>query len=299
MNNIKTGTFIRERRKELGLTQKELAERLHITDRAVSKWERGLSAPDIGVLESLAEALDVSVVEILEGAQDETVRQSGEEERNRRVIRYSGEEVARKVKHVRKASFTILLTCLAVALFGIFILCRSGRWFVIDQIPSPDGTARATVYRKALEGGGFSMEDATSLILKKGEEDGVWRINYGDCTYQGLWWAPDGRKYVLALDYGDESYLALAWLDRNSESNLNAYLSMGVEATELRKCGYAAGAGAFPNIEYQFLQWGLNSTSMLIYYSFEDAEDTLHDGYFWYDCEKGEVNAILEMDFQA
>lgn len=41
MDNIKTGALISERRKEKGLTQRELAERLHVTDRAVSKWERG------------------------------------------------------------------------------------------------------------------------------------------------------------------------------------------------------------------------------------------------------------------
>lgn len=43
MDNTKTGALIRERRKEKGLTQRELAERLHVTDRAVSKWERGVS----------------------------------------------------------------------------------------------------------------------------------------------------------------------------------------------------------------------------------------------------------------
>lgn len=42
MDNTKTGALIRERRKEKGLTQRELAERLHVTDRAVSKWERGV-----------------------------------------------------------------------------------------------------------------------------------------------------------------------------------------------------------------------------------------------------------------
>ena len=43
MDNIKTGAFIRELRKEKNMTQKELADLLHITDRAVSKWERGVS----------------------------------------------------------------------------------------------------------------------------------------------------------------------------------------------------------------------------------------------------------------
>ena len=44
MDNIKTGNLIKELRKEKGMTQKDLADKLHITDRAVSKWERGLCA---------------------------------------------------------------------------------------------------------------------------------------------------------------------------------------------------------------------------------------------------------------
>ena len=64
MDNLQTGAFIWELRKEQGMTQKELADRLHITDRAVSKWERGLCAPDISLLESLAETLGVSILEL-------------------------------------------------------------------------------------------------------------------------------------------------------------------------------------------------------------------------------------------
>lgn len=67
MDNKLTGAFISERRKELGFNQKQLAERLNVTDKAVSKWETGRSAPDISMLEPLAEALDISVVEILKG----------------------------------------------------------------------------------------------------------------------------------------------------------------------------------------------------------------------------------------
>lgn len=67
MDNKLTGAFISQRRKELGLNQKQLAERLNITDKAVSKWETGRSAPDISMLEPLAEVLDISVVEILKG----------------------------------------------------------------------------------------------------------------------------------------------------------------------------------------------------------------------------------------
>ena len=57
MDNITTGSFIKELRKEKNMTQKQLADHLHITDRAVSKWERGVCAPDISLLEPLAEIL--------------------------------------------------------------------------------------------------------------------------------------------------------------------------------------------------------------------------------------------------
>jgi transcriptional regulator with XRE-family HTH domain len=59
--------FISQTRKEQGLTQKELAEKLGVTDKAVSKWERGLSCPDISLLMDLSDALGVTVSELLQG----------------------------------------------------------------------------------------------------------------------------------------------------------------------------------------------------------------------------------------
>lgn len=59
--------FISSRRREKGLTQRQLAERLHVSDKAVSKWERALSLPDIALLEPLADALGVTVTELLRG----------------------------------------------------------------------------------------------------------------------------------------------------------------------------------------------------------------------------------------
>lgn len=67
MDALKTGKFIAEKRKEKGLRQQDLADKLHITDKAVSKWERGLACPDVSLLVPLAEALDVSVMELLKG----------------------------------------------------------------------------------------------------------------------------------------------------------------------------------------------------------------------------------------
>ena len=67
MNNIKTGQFISEKRKALGLTQQELAEKLQITNKAVSNWETGDGMPDVQLLTPLANELGVTVDEILNG----------------------------------------------------------------------------------------------------------------------------------------------------------------------------------------------------------------------------------------
>ena len=61
MDREMLGRFIAQRRKELNLTQRELAEALHVTDKAVSKWERGLSYPDVTLLQPLAAALGLRV----------------------------------------------------------------------------------------------------------------------------------------------------------------------------------------------------------------------------------------------
>lgn len=61
MNNNTIGKLIAELRKEKGMTQKELAEKLNITDRAVSKWERGICCRDISLLEDLSKILDIPI----------------------------------------------------------------------------------------------------------------------------------------------------------------------------------------------------------------------------------------------
>ena len=65
MDAQKFGQFIASVRKEHHMTQSELARKLHVTDKAVSRWERGLGFPDIGTIQPLADALDLSVSELM------------------------------------------------------------------------------------------------------------------------------------------------------------------------------------------------------------------------------------------
>ena len=77
MNCAKVGALIASLRREKGLTQKQLADALHISDKTVSKWERGLGCPDVSLLRALAAALGVELSRLLEGALGESRADSG------------------------------------------------------------------------------------------------------------------------------------------------------------------------------------------------------------------------------
>ena len=66
MDAKKFGSFLATLRKERGLTQAELAGKLQITDKAVSRWERGIGLPDISMLEPLSAALQITVLELVD-----------------------------------------------------------------------------------------------------------------------------------------------------------------------------------------------------------------------------------------
>ena len=70
MDAKRTGRFICANRTKHGLSQKELADMLNITDKAVSKWERGISFPDISMLIPLSEILEVSLYDLLSGGEE-------------------------------------------------------------------------------------------------------------------------------------------------------------------------------------------------------------------------------------
>lgn len=116
MDKEKFGKFVATVRKEKGLTQKELAQILNLSDKAVSKWERGLSFPDISVLEPLAEIMEVSVLEMLRGErikEERTLSVMEAEEVLDQSISISGAEINRN--HV-KNKFIIIICCILLML---------------------------------------------------------------------------------------------------------------------------------------------------------------------------------------
>ena len=118
MDNIKTGSLIKELRIEKELTQKELAEKLSVSTAAVSKWENGKGFPDISILEPLSAELGISIAELIKG---EKMPENFESESLAKdIIEISKKEI--KFEKARQIFITaaFLATILIVNIFVIF-----------------------------------------------------------------------------------------------------------------------------------------------------------------------------------
>ena len=123
MDQIKIGRFIAERRRLQGLTQAQLAEKLNITDRAVSKWETGRSLPDATLMLALCEILGISVNELLSG---EKVTMENNQEKNEQLLLEMAKEIERKNKTIWSAMWIIM----TVSIIGLFAGLFAAAFFV-------------------------------------------------------------------------------------------------------------------------------------------------------------------------
>ena len=114
MDSIQFGAFVAQLRKESGLTQRELADRLHVTDKAVSKWETGKGFPDLKLLEPLAQALGVSLVELLQGERSP---------RENLTVAEADQLAAQAMEQSQKATARRYLKLLRWLLTGVALWC--------------------------------------------------------------------------------------------------------------------------------------------------------------------------------
>lgn len=115
MDKEKFGAFVARLRKDRGLTQKELADQLFVSNKAVSKWETGVSIPDVGLLIPLAEALGVTVTELLSG---ERQSQPMDAEQVEKVVKKAivyAEETPRRSRQENRRLGLVYGVCLLIA----------------------------------------------------------------------------------------------------------------------------------------------------------------------------------------
>ena len=158
MDKEKFGEFICKLRKEKGMTQQELGNKLHLTSKTISKWEEGLSFPDICILQDISQTLDVSVLELLNG--ERSIEMEISNETANKIIEGTvnhSEQLIKKLR--RRLAITIaliigllpllLMFFLNVCLYLVkdekslddalltlaFIIIAASTWFIMCSIP--------------------------------------------------------------------------------------------------------------------------------------------------------------------
>lgn len=118
----KTGAFIAQLRKEHNLTQKELAEKINVTDKAISRWETGKGFPEVSLLLPLADTLNISVNELL----------TGEKVEKEKIIDNSNKVIVETIKKSNR-EFNIL----SIVIFVIFFIVQLAIYYGVPLTAGP------------------------------------------------------------------------------------------------------------------------------------------------------------------
>ena len=131
MDQLKIGKFIAECRKQKNLTQMQLAEKLGITDKAISKWERGIAMPDSSIMLELCDILSISVNELLSG---EKISMENNSQKNEQLLLDMAKELERKNKTIWSSMWAIMIVSMTALFAGILIaafLIPEGIWQLV------------------------------------------------------------------------------------------------------------------------------------------------------------------------
>ena len=132
MDQKKTGSFLRELRKEKQLTQEQLAERFGVTSRSVSRWETGSNMPDLSILVELADFYDVDIRDIIDGERKGEDMNKEEKERLQLVADYA--ETEKNTLLMRLRIFSIVGLVSLIAGLVMLVISRDNNLPVYDYL---------------------------------------------------------------------------------------------------------------------------------------------------------------------
>lgn len=220
MDAVKTGQMIRQARTARGMTQKQLADALHLSDRTVSKWERGAGFPDVSLLEPLADTLGLTVQSLLRGEADTEAAARSRDDTLRAALRLLTEQSRRAVRHnvSRILASAVLLAFLGYLLYGVLEL--SGAFLKPVQLEVP-----AVLYRDgAVAGETIVTIDGTLRTAGTPSFEGRFVIPQAQATMQNdvtafiEWDSPQqgcqtirfARPGTLGVDAGIQQHLYIS-----------------------------------------------------------------------------------------
>ena len=131
MDSVKIGKFIAECRRAENLTQAQLAEKLNITDRAVSKWENGRAMPDTSIMLELCDILKITVNDLLSG---EKISMENNDQKNEQLLLEMAKELETKNKTIWNAMWAIMTVSFIGLIGGLALIAffmPEGPWMLV------------------------------------------------------------------------------------------------------------------------------------------------------------------------
>ncbi|MBQ9117667.1 MAG: helix-turn-helix transcriptional regulator [Clostridia bacterium] len=180
-----TGKFIQERRKAQGLTQAELAEKISVSEKTVSKWECGKGFPDTSLMLPLCEALAISANELLSG------KLLGEKE-----YKTSAEEHLILLKNQQQKLYKHLFV-IEWVLLGIAVLVLIGGGALIEYLPMPIG------WQWTIMGVGLLILIVAIFFATRIERN----VGFFECAHCKHKYIPSYGKMILAMHVGTTRYM--------------------------------------------------------------------------------------------
>ena len=134
MDMKKIGSFLKALRKEKGLTQEQLAEKLGVAGRTVSRWETASNMPDLSILIQLAEFYDIEVGEILDGERKDIIMDKEVKETLTKIADYSNDE-KQKAVNVYKFSLMVMFFVGFIIVMIEFAMLVDFRYIIAESLP--------------------------------------------------------------------------------------------------------------------------------------------------------------------
>ncbi len=270
MDLVKIGKYIAEKRKNLGMTQKQLAEKIGMSDKSVSKWERGVCLPDVSLYFDLCSLLGISINEFLAG--EDIVHENIEKKSEENIISVVTES-KQKQKRLKFIICALLIpSILTMSLIAAFLYrAHKPRNFItpvaensvemqtVNLIAGPDGAnayqftttdqyARLKIY--------YSEYHKGKLLNKEPIE-----IGFDDMD------SPKNGGIIIVPDFDHAVVKLVVWTDEGSKASVDLPLMEGVEGREYYISAQSRIVGE-PEIIYDFedvlLGWTYNKDEVKV-----------------------------------
>lgn len=315
MDREMLGRFIAQRRRELNLTQRELAEALHVTDKAVSKWERGMGCPDISLLEPLAAALELSVDQLLtyQTAPAELEPEPAEEPVTSQAVQAVLDLTLaeRRARRMRRWIIGLAVPLALIVLAVLYTLLqdgqRDGRLFINESSTSPDGNITVVTYTSDFGEQTVMVKEPYILLCDRRDGESVsstMRSCYPDTKITGLYWSPESAYLAIGRKYtGSEPHLDCTiwhfyqdgsgqWHGGSVHGTLRIHLErLWYEGDEVLKDAFpnveTAQPSGYPIFDVSFDSW--DGTVLQVKCTYTGTDNAVHEVTVRYDVAAQQV----------